>query len=153
MFLRPRSHPHRVRAPQEQRIAFGIRHDPACGGDHGRLVLVNHALEACALVAAEGCKSSHFDQIGNARAIVLLDEPVELDKRAAERIRKTAAQRRFAGAAQPNECDPAPALDLHVLRGAPLDQFGKRGKFCNRHAGETIENLGHRRGAPVAARE
>ena len=153
MFLRPRLDPHRVRAAQQQRIGFGIRHDPAGGGDHGRLVLVDDAFEASALVAAEGCKSSHLDQIGNARPVVLLDEPVELDKRAAERIGKTAAQRRFAGAAQPNERDPTPTIDLHVLRSAALDQLGKRGKFCNRHAGENIEDFGHRQRAPVAARE
>ena len=40
-----------------------------------------------------------------------------------------------------------------MLRSAALDQLGKGGKFCNRHAGENIEDFGHRRRAPVAARE
>src|SRR5262249_21746404 len=100
MFLRPRLDPYRVRAAQKQRIAFGIGHDSAGSGDHGRLVFVDNALEARALVAAEGCKATHLDQIGNPRAIVLLDEPIELDERTAKRIRKAAAQRRFTGTAQ-----------------------------------------------------
>src|SRR5262249_56607032 len=111
MFLRPRLDPYCVRAAQEQRIAFGIGHDSASSGDHGRLVLVDSALEARAFVAAEGCKATHLDQIGNPRAIVLLNEPIELDERIAERIRKAAAQRRFTGAPQPNERDATATID------------------------------------------
>ena len=37
--------------------------------------------------------------------------------------------------------------------GAALDQLGDRGQLGERHAAEQIENVGHRGGAPVGARQ
>ncbi len=45
------------------------------------------------------------------------------------------------------------AIDRRTPRGAAFDQLGERGKLGARRAREDIQNLGHRRGAPVAARE
>src|SRR5215831_1113487 len=111
------------------------------------------ALEASALVAAKSCDARHLDEIGNARAVVLFDQPVELDKGIAERIGKPATQRRFAGAAQPDQRDTAATVDPRIPPRAAFDQFGERGKLGARRAREDIRYLGHRRAAPVAARE
>ena len=57
------------------------------------------ALEAGALVAAEGREPRDLDQVGNARAVVLLDQAVELDEGTAEMLRQ-----------------PAPSVDLPAPR-------------------------------------
>src|SRR5262249_56574515 len=115
--------------------------------------LLEDALEEGALMAAEGCEPSHLDEIGNGRAVVLLDPAIELDKRTAERTGETAAQGRFTGAAQADERDAAAPIDRRILACAAFDQRGERGKFRNRYPPENIENVGHRGGAAVAARE
>src|SRR5262249_56247436 len=97
MLIGARLDPHGVGAAQEQRKGFSIRDHAAGGGDYGRLVLLDDALEAGALMATEGCEPSHLDEIGNGRAVVLLDPAIELDERTAERTGETAAQGRFTG--------------------------------------------------------
>src|SRR5207253_1175648 len=82
---------------------------------------VEDALEAGALVAAERCNASHLDQIGNARAVFLLDKAIEFDEGAAQRTRETASQCRFARAAQSNERDTPPTIDRRILAGPALD--------------------------------
>src|SRR3954464_2235393 len=64
MLVRTCPDPDRVTAAQKQRIGFRVRYDAAGGGDHGRIVLVDDAFEAGALVAPEGREPSDFDQIG-----------------------------------------------------------------------------------------
>ena len=56
-------------------------------------------------------------------------------------------------AAQPDQRDPPATVDRRTPRGAAFDQLGERGKLRARRAREDIENLCHRRGAPVATRE
>jgi hypothetical protein len=62
-------------------------------------------------------------------------------------------KRRFTGAAQPDQRNPAAAVDPRIPPRAAFDQLGERGKLGARRAREDIEYLGHRRAAPVAARE
>src|SRR5947209_5281296 len=98
-------------------------------------------------MATRSAMASRFCAIG------LFDQPVELDEGTAERIRKPATQRRFTGAAQPDQRNPAAAVDPRIPPRAAFDQLGERGKLGARRAREDIEYLGHRRAAPVAARE
>jgi hypothetical protein len=63
-------------------------------------------LEAGALVAAEGREPGDLDQIRDARAVILLDQAVELDERTAEMLGEAAAERRLAGAAQADQREP-----------------------------------------------
>ena len=141
------------RAAQKQRVGFGVRDDAAGGRDHRRIVLVDDAFEAGALVAAEGREPGHLDQIGNARAVVLLDQAVELDEGAGELIGKTPSQRRLAGAAQPDERDAPRAVGRDMPGGVTFDQLGQRGKLRDRRAGEHVEHMGHRRRTAVRARQ
>src|SRR5262249_56431879 len=82
------------------------------------------ALEASALVATEGGKPRHLDQIRNARAVVLLDQAIELDEGTAERVGEALPERRLAGAAQTDERDAARALGRGIAAGVALDQLG-----------------------------
>src|SRR4029453_13509231 len=108
-------------------------------------VLVDDALEARALVAAEGREPRHLDQIGNARAVVLLDQAVELEERAGERLREHLAERGLAGPTQPDEPDPARAIAGVIRAGAALDQLGDGGELGLRQAPDQVENLRHGR--------
>ena len=67
-------------------------------------------------MAAECCRASHLDQVGNAGAVILLDHAVEFDERPAEMLRQHAPERRFAGAAQADERDAPAALGVSGAR-------------------------------------
>ena len=112
-----------------------------------------HALEAGALVPAKGRQSCHLDQIGDARPVFLLDQPVELDERAAELLGELPAERRLAGAAQADQRESASAVGRGSVRGTALDLLRDRGKLGRRKTPEHIENVSHRRGVPVRARQ
>ena len=70
----PRLDPDRVAAAKQQRIGLGIGDDAARRGDDRGLVLVDDALERIALMAAERRGAGHLDQVGNAGAVILLDQ-------------------------------------------------------------------------------
>ena len=57
------------------------------------------AIECHALEAVERRRTRHFDHVGDACAVVLLDHPVELDERPTQMAGEHAAERGFAGAA------------------------------------------------------
>ena len=80
-------------------------------------------------MAAEGRRAGHLDQIGNAGAVILLDQPVELDERPAEMLRQHAPERRLAGAAQTDQrdaprrgrrCSAAPAAPRCLWRAPAI---------------------------------
>ena len=73
-------------------------------------------------MAAERRGAGHLDQIGNAGAVILLDDAVELDERPAEMLRQHAAERRLAGAAQTDQRDAPRAVGAGGARNARLDQ-------------------------------
>ena len=99
MFVRPGLDPHRVGTLQQQCISFGTRHDAARSRDHGSGMFGDDTFQAGVFVTAEGRKPADLDQIGDARAIILLDQAVELDERTAEMLGKTPAERRFSRSA------------------------------------------------------
>ena len=115
-------HPDGVTAVQQQPVGFGVRDNPAGGGDDGGLMSVQNALEAGALIAPEGRKSCHLDQIGETGAIFELDDAIKLNEGAIERLRQSAAQRRFAGAAQADQRDPSRPIAGTTDAGVAFDE-------------------------------
>ena len=111
------------------------------------------AIERAALMAAEGRRAGHLDEIGNAGAVILLDQPVELDERPAQMLRQHAAERRLAGAAQADQRDAPRAVGAARPRQAGLDIFGKRRQFTLRHLRQQIEDGAERRGARAGFRQ
>jgi hypothetical protein len=140
-----------VGAAKQQRIGLGVRDDAAGGGDHRRVVRVDDTLEAGALVAAEGREPGDLDQIRDARAVILLDQAIELDERTAEMLGKARPERRLAGAAQADQRNPPRTVGRSVPLGAPLDQLGDGREIGDRKTAQQVENVGHRRAAPVGA--
>ena len=126
---------------------------PPGGGDDRRLVRGDDAIERAALVAAERGGAGHLDQIGNAGAVILLDQPVELDERPAEMLRQHPAERRLAGAAQADQRDAPRAVGAARPRHAGLDLLGERRQFALRHLRQQIENGAERRGARARFRQ
>ena len=117
------------------------------------VVLGDHAFEAGALVAAEGGEPRDLDQVGDARAVVLLDQAVELDEGHAEALGQHASERRLAGAAQADQRNAPRAVGGEIGRGAALDQIGDRGKLGRRHAREQVEDAVEGFAAAAAARQ
>ena len=95
----------------------------------------------------------HLDQIGNAGAIILLDDTVEFDERHAE----------LSASMRPSVDLPAPRKPTSAMRrarsaadagrGARFDQFGDRRQLGRRQTPEQIEDAVERRVAAVAARQ
>ena len=152
MLLGPGFDPHRVVRRRRSAKVSRVRNNAAGGRDHGRLVLVDNALEAGTLVAAKSGEPRHLDEIRDARAVILLDQTVELDEGKTELIRKPSSQGRLAGAAKADQRDPPAAVAGVRLTRAGLDQLGDRGKIGRRYAREHVENMRHRRRTPVRPR-
>ena len=74
VIFRPRLDPDGVAAAKQQRIGLRVGDDAAGGGDDRGVVRGDDALERAALVAAERGGAGHLDQVGNAGAVILLDE-------------------------------------------------------------------------------
>ena len=111
------------------------------------------ALERAPLMAAERGGAGHLDQVGNAGAVILLDDAVELDERPAEMLRQHAAERRLAGAAQTDQRDAPRPVGAGGARHARLDQFCKLRQLAFRHSGEKIEHGIERRGPRAGRRQ
>ena len=149
VIFRPRLDPDRMRAAKQQRVSLAARDDAAGGGDDGLRVCGDDAFERATLMAAEGGGAGHLDQIRNPRAVILFDDAIELDERPAEMFGKLLAERRFAGAAQPDQRDALRPVGLSRPCDARLDQFGQRRQFAFRHLREQIENGAERRVAAL----
>ena len=87
-------------------------------------------------MAAERGGAGHLDQIGNAGAVIFLDDAVELDERPAEMLRQHAPERRLAGAAQADQRDAPRPVGAGGARNARLDQLGEFRQFAFRHLRE-----------------
>ena len=104
-------------------------------------------------MAAEGGRAGHLDEIGNAGAVILLDQPVELDERPAQMLRQHAPERRLAGAAQADQRDAPRAIGAARPRQARLDVLGERRQFALRHLRQQIEDGAERGGARAGFRQ
>jgi hypothetical protein len=93
-----------------------VRHDPAGGRDHGGVAFRNEARQAVALVAAERTLAINLEQRRDRRAVLALDHLVDLDEREAELLGEARAERRLAGAAQPDQRDAACAVHRSSAR-------------------------------------
>src|SRR6516165_5357809 len=116
----PRFDPHRVSAAQEQRIGLRIGNNAAGRRDDRALVPCNDPLESCSFLPAKRRETRDLNEIGEAGAIVLLDDAVELDERYGERPGEAAPERRFARTPQTDQGDAARAVAL--ASGMLLDQ-------------------------------
>src|SRR5215470_11350949 len=109
-----RLQPHREARRQEKLVRPGLRNYASPGGDDGALVLLEHLLQAAALVAPVSRLPVEQEDLRQARARLALDLPVELDEGHAERLGELRAQRGLSGAAKPDERDPLQALVARV---------------------------------------
>ena len=126
--------------PQQQRIGFGIGDDAAGGGDDCRLVLGEEPLQRAALVTAERRGARHFDEVGDAGAVILRDAAVELDERPAEMLRQHAPERGLAGATQADESNAPRPVGAGALGDARRNFLGERGQLARRHLRQQIED-------------
>ena len=107
----------------------GLGDDAAAGRDHGAVVAFQHRLERAPFIAAIGRLAVEIENLAQRRAGDALDLAVEFDEWHAELLRQHRAERRFAGAAQPDQRDPLAALmrDLaaehRAERAARLAEF------------------------------
>src|SRR6185312_328254 len=94
----------------------GLGDDAAAGGDDDALMALDHRLERAALIAAKGGLAIEVEDRGKPGAGLALDLAVEFDEGHVEALGERVAERRFAGAAQPDERDAVAPLARH--RGA-----------------------------------
>ena len=155
VLLGPCLDPHRVGAAQEKREGFRVRDNAAGGRNNGGLLLGNHTIEARALVSTKGGQPRHLDEIGNGRAVILLDQTVELDER---------GSRARSASLRPSVDLPAPRSPISAIapaRDRPRPRRRARPRSirqsrCSSAAGDAsqqIENAGHGRRAPVTPRQ
>ena len=147
MIFGPRLDPNGVGAAQQQRVGLGIRDDAAGGGDDRGLMRGDDTIERAALLAAERSGAGHLDQVGNAGAVILLDDAIELDEGPAEMLREHPPERRLAGAAQPDQRNAPGAIGAAGKRDPRFDQLGQLRQFAFRHLRQQIEDAAQRRRA------
>ena len=111
------------------------------------------ALERAPLMAAERGGAGHLDQVGNAGAVIFLDDAVELDERPAEMLRQHASERRLAGAAQADQRDTPRPVGAGGARNTRLDQLGELRQLAFRHLRDKIEHGVERRGTRAGRRQ
>src|SRR4051812_6869732 len=78
-------------------------HGPAAEGDHSRIRQAEGCDRVTLFLQAELGFSAALKEIGNRRAQILLEVPVEIDERTPETIRDLGPERRLAGAHEADE--------------------------------------------------
>ena len=116
MLFRRGLDPNRKAAREELVIGFGLGDDAAASRQHKFRMAVEHTVQGTALGPPVSGLAGQGENLAERQPEIPLDLGVKLDERHVEMTRQTAAQRRFAGAAQPDQ-RYAPLPRLKVGRG------------------------------------